>query len=67
MLKMWDGIPGHPVKTRELPELKWVPNDEWQSLQGFLSDPADHDTTEMKARDKAFEEEHDARKFGRSS
>ncbi len=61
---VWDGIEGHAVKLRELPEWNWVPNDEWKRGRGLLSDHPEHDTSEMKARERAFEEEHDARKFG---
>ncbi len=64
MVGVWDGVEGHPVKPRELPEWNWVPNDEWKRGRGLLSDRPDHDTSEMKARERAFEEEHDARKFG---
>ncbi len=64
MLGMWDGVAGSAVKYRELPEWKWVPNDEWQKGEGLLSDHPEHDTSKMKADDKAWEEEHDARKFG---
>jgi hypothetical protein len=63
---LWDGIEGHPARVRELPEWNWVPNDEWRQLRGILSDHPDHDTTKMKADNRAEEEEHDARKFGRS-
>jgi len=63
ILKMWDGVPGSPVKLRELPEWNWVPNDEWRKLEGILSDHPEHDTTEMKRREREFELEHDARKF----
>ena len=61
---IWDGVEGSPVRHRELPERTWVPNDEWRSLSGILHDHQDHDTTEMKRKDRAWEEEHDARKFG---
>jgi hypothetical protein len=64
---VWDGVEGHPVNPRELPAWDWVPNDEWKRGRGLLSDHPEHDTSEMKARERAFEEEHDARKFGRSN
>jgi hypothetical protein len=64
---LWDGVAGHPVQVRELPEWTWVPNDDYKKLRGILSGHPEHDTTEMKARERAWEEEHDARKFGRSS
>ncbi len=64
LLGMWDGIPGSPVKLRELPEWTWTPNDEWQKLRGILSDHPEHDTTKMKADERAWEQEHDERKFG---
>jgi len=67
MVGIWDGIEGHPVTPRELPEWNWAPNDEWRMLEGIFSDHPGHDTNEMKARERAFEEEHDARKFGRSA
>ncbi len=67
MVGVWDGIDGHPVKPRELPEWNWVPNQDWRKLEGILSDHPEHDTSEMKAAERAFEEEHDARKFGRPS
>ncbi len=57
---------GLPQKRRELPPWTWVPNDEWQKLEGILSDHPEHDTTEMKRRNRIEEEEHDARKFGRT-
>ena len=66
MLGMWDGVPGHPVVAKQMPEWQWVPNDRWKRGRGLLSDHPEHDTTEMKARARAEEEEHDARKFGRS-
>jgi hypothetical protein len=62
-VRAWLGIPKEP---RELPPWTWVPNDDWRKLEGILSDHPEHDTTEMKARNRAEEEEHDARKFGRS-
>jgi hypothetical protein len=67
MVGLWDGGDGHPVKTRELPEWNWVPNDDWRRLEGILSDHPGHDSSEMKAGERAFEEEHDARKFGRTA
>jgi hypothetical protein len=33
-------------------------------MQGMLSDHPEHDTTKMKAAERAWELEHDARKFG---
>ena len=61
---LWDGVDGHPVQVRELPEWKWVPNEDYKKLRGILRDCSEHDTTEMKIRERAWEEEHDARKFG---
>jgi len=49
---------------RELPEWIWTPNDRWQLLQGIMCDFADEDTTDVKARERALEFEHDERKFG---
>ena len=64
LLGLWDGNPESPVKVRELPPWEWVPNDRWRALEGILADHPEHDTTEMKRRNLAEEEEHDARKFG---
>ena len=64
---LWDGIEGHPAQVRELPAWKWVPNDRYLKLRGILSDHPEHDTTEMKACERAWEEEHDRRKFGDAS
>jgi hypothetical protein len=64
LLGIWDGQPGSPVVPRPLPKRTWVPNDRWQRGRGMLSDHPEHDTSEMKARERAWEEEHDARKFG---
>jgi hypothetical protein len=61
---LWDGVEGHPVQVRELPEWKRAPSNEWRKLRGILSDHPDHDTTKMKADNRAEEEEHDRRKFG---
>jgi hypothetical protein len=58
---------GRGNRPRELPPLNWVPNEEWRKGRGILSDHPEHDTTEMKARNRAEEEEHDARKFGSPS
>jgi hypothetical protein len=60
-IRKWLGIPKEP---RELPPWTWVPNDDWRKLRGILSDHPEHDTTEMKARNRAEEMEHDERKFG---
>jgi len=49
---LWDGVEGHPVQVRELPEWKWVPNDNYKRLRGILSGGPEHDTTEMKARER---------------
>jgi hypothetical protein len=62
-LRKWLGISETP---RELPPLNWIENDEWRQGRGMLSDHPNHDTSEMKANNRAEEEEHDARKFGRS-
>jgi hypothetical protein len=58
MLGLLDG------KPRELPEWKWDPNDDWRAARGMLSDHSEHDTSAMKAAERAWELEHDARKFG---
>lgn len=42
----------------------WVPNDDWRSLQGILSDHPEHDTSKARAEERAWELEHDERKFG---
>jgi len=60
-MRKWLGISNTP---RELPSLNWVPNEDWRKGRGILSDHPEHGTTEMKARNRAEEEEHDARKFG---
>ncbi len=60
-IRKWLGLSSTP---RELPPWTWVPNEEWRKGRGILSDHPEHDTTEMKARNRAEEEEHDARKFG---
>jgi len=65
MLGLWDGNPDTPVKTRALPAWDWKPNDRWRALEGVLSDHPEHDTSEMKQRNRDEEEEHYARKFGR--
>ncbi len=66
ILGLWDGVPGSAVRKDDLPPWEWVTNDEWRKLQGILSDHPEHDTSGMKAADRTWEEEHDARKFGRS-
>ena len=63
-LGIWDGVEGSPVRHRKLPERTWTPNDDWRSLSGILADHPEHDTTEMKRRDREWEDEHDARKVG---
>jgi hypothetical protein len=49
---------------KELPEWKWEPNNDWRSARGMLRDHPEHDTSKMKAAERAWELEHDARKFG---
>lgn len=41
-----------------------VPNEDWKSLRGILSDHPEHDTTRARAEERAWELEHDERKFG---
>jgi hypothetical protein len=67
IIGLWDGIKGHPAKVRELPEWSWVPNDRYLRLRGILSGHPEHDTSAMKARERAWEEEHDRQKFGDAS
>ncbi len=55
---------GFSETPRELPEWAWKPSDAWESLQGIMSEFADEDTTEVKARERALELAHDERKFG---
>ncbi len=55
-----------PSMTRELPEWTWEPNDRWQSGQGLLSDHPEHETSSPRAAERAWEREHDERKFGSS-
>jgi len=64
MVGIWDGIEGHPVVHRELPEWKWEPNDRWRKLRGILSGHPEHDTTAARNADREWELEHDRRKFG---
>ncbi len=61
MLRKQFGFSDPPL---ELPDWNWIPNDRWESLQGIMSDFADEDTTDVKARERALEFEHDERKFG---
>ena len=61
---LWDGIEGHPVKVWELPRLNWVPNERYMKLRGILSGHSEISTTEIKRRDREWEQEHDAQKFG---
>ena len=42
----------------------YVPNDDWRSLEGILSGHPEHDTTKARAAERAWELEHDERKFG---
>jgi hypothetical protein len=51
-------------KPRELPEWKWEPNEDWRSARGMLSDHPEHDTSKARAEERAWELEHDERKFG---
>ena len=44
----------------------WIPNEEWRTLEGVLAD-SKLDTSEEKAKERAWELEHDARKFGHIS
>ena len=43
---------------------KWVPNEDWRSLQGILKGHPEHDTSEVRAEERAWELKHDERKFG---
>ena len=63
-LGIWDGSEGSPVRHRELPEWTWVPNEDWRSLGGALRDDPERSTTELKAEERAWEQAHDAWKFG---
>jgi hypothetical protein len=63
---LWDGVEGHPVEARVLPEWAWVPNEDYKKLRGILSDRPEHDSAEAKASERVWEKEHDARKFGLS-
>jgi len=60
-IRKWLGISSTP---RELPSWTWVPNEEWRKGRGMLADHPEHDTTRMKAANRAEEEAHDERKFG---
>jgi bifunctional DNA-binding transcriptional regulator/antitoxin component of YhaV-PrlF toxin-antitoxin module len=55
------GTAGEP---KELPEWKWEPNAQWRSARGMLSDHPEHDTSKARAEERAWELEHDERKFG---
>ena len=61
---LWDATAGHSVKVRELPPLNWVPNERYKKLRGILSGHSEISTTEIKRRDREWEQEHDAQKFG---
>jgi len=53
-----------PGEPRELPEWKWEPNEQWRAARGMLSDHPEHDTSKARAAERAWELEHDERKFG---
>jgi hypothetical protein len=38
----------------------------WRSFQGMLKDRPEHDTTKARAAERAWELEHDERKYGQS-
>jgi bifunctional DNA-binding transcriptional regulator/antitoxin component of YhaV-PrlF toxin-antitoxin module len=40
------------------------PMGDWRSLRGILSDHPEHDTGKARAEERAWELEHDERKFG---
>ena len=40
---------------KEEPEAKWVPNETWRSLRGILSGHPDHDTSKVRAEERAWE------------
>jgi|SRR5271168_664798 len=40
------------------------PKGDWRSLRGILSDHPEHDTSKARAEERAWELEHDERKFG---
>ncbi len=44
----------------------WIPNENWRTLEGMLKDSGE-DTSAEKARERAWELEHDDRKSGRIS
>jgi bifunctional DNA-binding transcriptional regulator/antitoxin component of YhaV-PrlF toxin-antitoxin module len=52
------------VEPKELPDWKWEPKDQWRSARGMLSDHPEHDTSKARAEERAWELEHDERKFG---
>jgi hypothetical protein len=52
------------TEPKELPEWKWEPNDVWRPARGMLSDHPEHDTSKARAEERAWELEHDERKFG---
>ncbi len=53
-----------PAEPKERPEWKWTPNDDWRPLRGILSDHPEHGTSKARADERAWELEHDERKFG---
>ena len=42
----------------------WIPNEASRSLEGLLSGHPEHDTTRVRAEERAWELEHDERKLG---
>jgi hypothetical protein len=58
------GPAGAAVDPKELPDWKWEPNERWGSARGMLSDHPEHDTSRARAEERAWELEHDERKFG---
>lgn len=45
-------------------EVSAEPKGDWRSLRGILSDYSEHDTSKARAEERAWELEHDERKFG---
>ena|ERR1700722_5396006 len=55
---------GSAVESKGLPDWKWEPNDQWRAARGMLSDHPEHDTSKARVEERAWELEHDERKFG---